>query len=459
MRASIYARISMDRDGTQVKVENQIEDCQRFITSQGWEQGQVFIDNDLSATTGVGRPQFEALLRSKPEAIVCWHIDRLVRVTADLERVIALGVNVHAVKAGHLDLSTPAGRAVARTVTAWSTYEGEQKAERMKLANRARAAKGVKQWTTRPFGYNMDGTIREEEATHIRLMASSVVHEGASLGEIARRLNIAGVTTTMGKPWQGRTVRQVLTSPRNVAIRTYNGEEMGPGDWEPILDLPTWESVRHRLELNRRPYRGTGTRKYLLSGIIECGICGAKMGGGMGAKGVGIYMCRKNKCMYRGVRLIDDTLSEVVCAILEGVETPLGQSPTVDLERLREDRTTLRRRMDEAAEAYSQGSITLKQLTTITQRCQEELEALNSQVQKHETTPTLSQLLGAEDARKEWRSLPIASKRLVVSALLRVVALKVPRGRRPNRHSVLLLPAGAPLPQGHTGLASEEAWS
>lgn len=135
------------------------------------EVGQVWVDNDLSATkANVVRPDFEAMIASKPQAIVCWHTDRLIRVTKDLERVIELGVNVHAVMAGHLDLSTPAGRAVARTVTAWATYEGEQKAERQKLANIQNARAG-KPYTPgiRPFGYGDDHmTIIEEEAAAIR---------------------------------------------------------------------------------------------------------------------------------------------------------------------------------------------------------------------------------------------------------------------------------------------------
>ena len=48
------------------------------------------------------------------------HTDRLVRLTEELDRVIKVEVPVHTVTAGDLDLSTPAGRAVARTITAWA---------------------------------------------------------------------------------------------------------------------------------------------------------------------------------------------------------------------------------------------------------------------------------------------------------------------------------------------------
>src|SRR5690606_15510058 len=392
MKAAIYARISLDRDGTYIKVENQLGPCHAFVGERGWEVGQVFVDNDLSATSGAERPEFEALLRSQPEVIVVWHLDRLIRRMDDLERVIALGVNVHAIKAGHIDLSTPAGRAVSRTVTAWATYEGEQKAERMKLANRARAAKGVPQWSLRPFGYHLDGQVNEDEAPWVKQIASWIIHEGISLNDIARRLNEAGVPTTVGGKWQGRTVRQLIINPRNAGLRTYHGEVMGEGVWEPLLTMEEWESVRHRLELNRRPYKGTGTRKYLLSGIVECGICGANMTGGMGAKEKPIYSCRPNHCMYRSAALLDDVVSEVVCAVLSGAGALSGQSPTGDIERLRERRTEARRRMDEAAEAFAQGAITLKQLTSINEWCQRDLEDLDREVAKYETTPTLSRL-------------------------------------------------------------------
>src|SRR5699024_9314031 len=146
LTASIYVRISRDKSGDQVAISRQLEACQRLIRDRGWTVGPVFEDNDLSATSGVARPAFERLLASSPEAIVAWHQDRLLRTTRDLERVIDLGVNVYMVEAGHVDLSHPAGRAVARTVAAWSTYEGEQRALRQKLALQDIARKGRPWW-------------------------------------------------------------------------------------------------------------------------------------------------------------------------------------------------------------------------------------------------------------------------------------------------------------------------
>src|SRR5690606_13141691 len=40
MKAAIYARISLDRDGTYIKVENQLGPCHTFAEERGWEVGQ-----------------------------------------------------------------------------------------------------------------------------------------------------------------------------------------------------------------------------------------------------------------------------------------------------------------------------------------------------------------------------------------------------------------------------------
>ena len=100
VRASIYCRISLDATGLGLGVERQERECRKKCEDNGWEVAGVFVDNDVSAFSGRLRPQFEALLASKPEAIVVWHADRLVRRTADLARVIELGCDVHAVTAG-----------------------------------------------------------------------------------------------------------------------------------------------------------------------------------------------------------------------------------------------------------------------------------------------------------------------------------------------------------------------
>ena len=87
-----YVRLSMDRHGDELGVENQERAVREWADARGITITRMYRDNDVSATTGVIRPQFEQLLKDKPDVVVCWHSDRFVRVARDLERVLSLGM-------------------------------------------------------------------------------------------------------------------------------------------------------------------------------------------------------------------------------------------------------------------------------------------------------------------------------------------------------------------------------
>ncbi|MFI6268638.1 recombinase family protein [Micromonospora zamorensis] len=85
MDVVIYARLSLDKLGNELGVDRQLEACRELAARQGWTVTRELIDNSISATTGRVRPAFEKLLTlsPKPEAIIVWHLDRLVRLTQE----------------------------------------------------------------------------------------------------------------------------------------------------------------------------------------------------------------------------------------------------------------------------------------------------------------------------------------------------------------------------------------
>lgn len=55
---AIYARISRDREGSNLAVERQEEDCRKLAESLGLKgEPDVYIDNDVSATSRKPRPE------------------------------------------------------------------------------------------------------------------------------------------------------------------------------------------------------------------------------------------------------------------------------------------------------------------------------------------------------------------------------------------------------------------
>jgi DNA invertase Pin-like site-specific DNA recombinase len=108
-------------------------------------------------------------------------------------------VVTHSVKAGPLDLATPSGRAVARTLCAWARFESEHKGERVRAARRQAVEQGRWQGGCRPFGFEPDGTtIRPAEAAAIA-HASQAIVAGASLRSVVRDLNEEGCTKDLGQ--------------------------------------------------------------------------------------------------------------------------------------------------------------------------------------------------------------------------------------------------------------------
>src|SRR4051794_30939309 len=210
LTAAIYCRISDDREGAGLGVARQEADCREHAERVGWTVATVYVDNDLSAYTGKPRPEYRRMLADlragRVRAVLAWHTDRLHRSPRELEEFIdvceAGGVLVETVKAGPVDLSAPAGRAVARTLGAWARYESEHKAERIKRKTLELAQAGkINGGGYRPYGYEQDcRTIREDEAAVIRECARRVL-TGEPVRAVARDLNSRGVPTSTGKQW------------------------------------------------------------------------------------------------------------------------------------------------------------------------------------------------------------------------------------------------------------------
>jgi site-specific DNA recombinase len=249
-RVVIYVRISQDILGEHLGVERQLKECREWADRQGYDVAAVVEDNDVSATKGLRRDGFERILAGEfgDTPLLVWHPDRLVRVTKDLERVIERGLTVYAVHAGHVDLSNPAGRAVARTVTAWATYEGEQKSLRQKASHRQRAEQGKPfLGGARPFGYDKDQAnhtyqIRADEAEVLREAYRRLL-AGSTLAGIARYMNTNELPGTGGALWKQPAVRNLLIQPRNAGILTYNKQEAGVGNWKPIVSMEVYRAA------------------------------------------------------------------------------------------------------------------------------------------------------------------------------------------------------------------------
>jgi DNA invertase Pin-like site-specific DNA recombinase len=445
--AVIYTRQSLDRAGDGLAVARQAAECAKLCRERGWTVIETVTDNDVSASTGKTRPGFERVLdmaaRREVQVVVCWHIDRLTRRLADLERVIsvceAAGVKLATVS-GDLDLSTDAGRLVGRILASVARGEVERKGSRQRAAAEQRAADGKpSRWGQRAFGYADDRiTVVPAEAAAIADACSALLRGGALRG-VVRKWNAAGLATPQGaKAWSAQSVRAVLTNPRIAGLSTYKGDIVGEGKWPPLVREETWRATRALLaDPSRRPPAGART---LLSGLARC-MCGEPVWAGRSHHGAQIYKCSTyfngrldptKPHVSRSAPPVDEYVTAVAVARLARPDAVdlLTDENRPDAVALREQMAVLGARLDELAAAFADGEIDRAQLGAGTRKLRAQIVGIEEQLTDAARVDVLGDLIGIDDVRARWDTLDLDRRRSVIDVLMTVTLHKVGAGAR-----------------------------
>lgn len=452
MQAVIYTRVSLDRTGEALAVARQEQECRDHAARLGLDVVAVYSDNDISATNGKVRPDFEAMLAAQPDAIIAWHQDRLLRLTRDLERVIALNVPVYTVTAGTLDLTTPAGRAVARTVAAWSQYEGEQKATRQVAANVQRAANGVHQGRI-GYGYRRVGAamvLHDAEAATIRSAVQRVL-DGESLRAICKDLDAEGTPTPgSGERWNSTTLKQVLLRPSLAGLTVHRGQVVGraPESAARVFDEDTHERIKAVLT---DPSRRTGTPgrapKYLLGGIARCGRCDGIMVRGVGrmttTKAGGIkrqpssYVCGQCFRVRRKQTDVDTLVEGIIVGRLQMPDAAqlFSAGDPAALQGARDSIEALDARLANAADMFATGDIDAAQLTRITERLRVDRAQAAAALDAALPAALPAELVTSR-AAEVWAALSMDTKRAVLASLVTVTIMPSGSGKAFDPDSV-----------------------
>jgi site-specific DNA recombinase len=443
-KAAIYVRISEDREsrgGAGLGVKRQEDDCRALASRLGWAVVEpIYEDNDVSAYSGKPRPSYRRLLADLrtgvADAVLCWHTDRLHRSPVELEEYIEVcqprEIPTQTVKAGPLDLATPSGRLMARQLGAYARFESEHHSDRAKRARLQAATDGRWIGGLRPFGYGADGmTLIEAEADAIRWMAAEVL-AGNSLRSIARKLNAEGTFTSQGRPWTPRAVALLLQRPRNAGLSQHQGEPIGPAKWPAILDSDTWRGV---VAVLGDPTRNTTTsraRKWLLSGLALCGVCGEPVRSTVSAWGTRrapAYVCPAGHVRRNAVELDD----YVEATVVERLSRPdaaalLAPDQTGDVAALHAQDAGLRARLDELGRMFGDGMIDALQLASGTASIRTQREAVTEALAASSRGSVLQGVADAPDVAEVWEGLDLSRRRAIVDVLLQVTILRTKRG-------------------------------
>jgi site-specific DNA recombinase len=455
-RAGIYTRISNDPLHLNLGVQRQEQDCKELCEKLGWTVIDVYQDSDISAYSGKIRPNYRRLLEDAEsgviDAIVSWHVDRLNRSPAELEEIIDIcnqhNVAVQTVKAGPVDLSSPSGRAVARTLSAWARYESENKSDRQRrkafeLAQAGKLAGGG----YRPYGFQQDRkTIKEDEAAVIREVAERII-AGESMGALIRDLNERSVPTSEGGRWTNTTMRRLLTSPRISGQRgyeptttkrtVYGGDPVAKAEWDEIITPEQTLRLRSILIDADRSQARMGSRRYLLTGILVCGNCGNRMCGRPRDDHEPRYVCNKksgNDHCGKVFVLAKPTDEYVVGLMKIALDSPAfwaalnqqdDQPDGNDLRLL----TGTQEKLTELARDWASGLLSRSEWLAAKEVLDTQQQALTARLSKTSPRFALSSLAG-EDFDQAFELLSLSRKQAVLSAVFLDVEVRpAVRGR------------------------------
>lgn len=430
-QAAVYVRISSDPDGLRLGVTRQEEDCRALAQRLGWIVAEVYADNDVSASKGKRRPEFERMLRDcetgKRDGILVYNTDRLTRRLVELATFLDWRDrnSVPFASTEGDDSETANGRMVIEIKGVVAQQEARRISERVKRSHLQLAQQGkIGGGGSRPYGYEQDRrTVRPAEAAVIRRIAEHVL-AGESLTSIAKSLDNDGIPCpAASNRWQRGVIKRMMIGPRLAGLRVYRGaimlSESGEpvrGEWEPILDTTTWEAVREVLTEPARNFNaGRIDRKYLLSGFLRCN-CGAKMYG-VHKHGQPEYMCptlRGCGKTHRKAIPLDAHVTELVLRYLEGqeVETAVEEAGTLDAE-IAEAERSLSALIDE----WNAGRMSDQVFFTAQARKEASLNALKSQRTQHRRREAHSAPIG-QGVRAAWEAANLSQRRAIIAEVL-----------------------------------------
>lgn len=331
-RAGIYARVSSEEQAKNSSIGDQIARGNATAQQRAWRVEGTYADEGVSGTTAA-RTEWQRLLSDcragRIDVVIATKWDRIARtamigleIAAQLEEV---NVGLVVVEAD-FDTSTPTGKLARHMMLGFAAFDRDTLVERMGRGQRAMAERGG--WPggkQAPYGFVAVGggranrlLIHDGEAAVLRHVVAWVVDEQLSTGQVAQRLNAAGMLTRTGRLWTHQNLRRHLTE------RTLLGEvrwgrvekthrstratgKYGPTvviQYDPIISPERFDALQVAMSV-RAHGPNTPRKPYPLSARLVC-FCGEPFGGTWRAdRDLRQYKCRATKWSAAGAATCD----------------------------------------------------------------------------------------------------------------------------------------------------------
>ncbi len=436
-KAALYIRVSTDAQREEgYSIEAQTEMLKGYCQSKEIKNYSLYIDGGFSGSN-IERPQMQRLIedikQGKISCVVVYKLDRLSRSQKDtlylIEDVLIPNKTSFVSLRENMDTSTPIGRAMLGIMSAFAQLERETIKERTGLGMRERVKSGLWPGGGRtPFGYDYDREkgilVPNDDAETVRQIYSLYL-QGYSTLKIARLTGLK----------YERLAIQILKRKTNIGCIVYNGVEY-KGCHEPLVSEAVFYAAQ--AEMKRRRKKQTRTSKSLLSGLIICGVCGAKMRYQKWSGGkYKIYCYSQDKSkphLSKGsvcdnIRVDADELEKIVLEDIFSLkyEEKNGRSDETDiLDVLEKTKISIKKKLSRLYELYSEADDDV--LKDEINRRKRELSEIEEKIRSEKETRSVSRA-SREQLKKlgaiagVWDTMTLEEKQSVLREIIEKIVI------------------------------------
>ena len=329
-RAVLYARFSSDNQREE-SIEAQLRAMHEYCSRNSIVIIHEYCDRAKSATTD-DRPEFLKMIAASREGdfdfAIVHKLDRFSRNRYDSayykRELKKNGVQLLSVLEQMDD--SPESIILESVLEGMSEYYSKNLAREVMKGMRESAmdCRYIGGWI--PYGFRVDPQthryiINDYEAEAVRMIFRDVA-DGCGYNVVLNKLNSMEYRTRLGNTFSKETLYEMLRNEKYNGVyvfsRAASKDELGrrnnhldkpiedqiriPGGMPKIVDDETFARVQAILASRKRHGRRDGKRKYLLTGMVFCGLCGHRYcgdsmqtGGEKNRSVIGTYFCNNRK--------------------------------------------------------------------------------------------------------------------------------------------------------------------
>ncbi|HIY05884.1 MAG TPA: recombinase family protein [Candidatus Evtepia faecigallinarum] len=307
-----YCRVSTDKEDQANSYTSQQSYFQEYIAQNpDWTLYEIYADEGISGTSTRKRSQFHRMIQDayagKFQLILTKEVSRFSRNIVDTlsytRKLKRMGVAVEFVT-DRINTMDGDGELRLSIMATMAQDESRRTSSRVVWGQTRQMEKGVV-FGRSMLGYDVAGgklTIEPEGAALVRLIFQKYAVEQVGTAELARFLTREGYRTYRGSSkWTPNAVLKILKNEKYVGDlvqrKTYTPDYLThekrtnrgqvplirlENHHEPIVSREVWDLAQARLRQNNKHRPGSGhSNRYVFSGKIRCGLCGASFVGRM----------------------------------------------------------------------------------------------------------------------------------------------------------------------------------